>query len=194
MANAAWIAGLGLAATFVTSGRCAAESLQPLTLEILVTDEVGVPADTLRQAQQEASRIFEAAGIRLAWVSGLPKAPRYLIIRFVSKPISLMSRSSDVLGTAASSNGNGATTASLFYDRIALVCGRFGLNASLMLGHVMAHEMGHLLLPPDAHTPAGLMKGGWDMHQSVLASAGRLTFAQDEASLIRARLQRATNR
>jgi hypothetical protein len=192
MGRAIWIAGLGLVGALAVSDRCAAETLEPFTLEVLIMDEVGVSADTLQHAQLEASRIFEAVGIRIVWVSGrMPQAPRYLVVRVVSKPMSRMSRNPGVLGTAASSRDNGATTASLFYERIANECGRFGVDAPLLLGHVMAHEMGHLLLPPGAHTAAGLMKAGWDMHQSVLASAGKLTFAPNQASLIRAHLQRA---
>ena len=158
----------------------------PSALQIEVIDEgPGIP-------DGEASRVFEAVGIRLVWVSGsMPQAPRYLVIRVVSKPMSRMSRNPGVLGTAASSNGNGATIATLYYGRIASQCGRFGVDAPLLLGHVMAHEMGHLLLPAGGHTAAGLMKAGWDMHQSVLASAGKLTFAPNQASLIRAHLQRA---
>lgn len=193
MGRAVWI-GLGLVAALAASDRCAAETIEPLTLEVLVMDEVGVPAGTLQKAQQKASRIFEGVGIRLVWISRMPRGSRYLIIRVVWKPMSTMSRNPGVLGTAAASSDNGATVASLFYERIAVACGRFGVDASLLLGHVMAHEMGHLLLPPGAHTAAGLMKAGWDMHQSVLAGAGKLTFAPKQASLIRARLQRATNR
>ena len=195
MGRAIWIAGLGLVGALAVSDRCAAETLEPFTLEVLIMDEVGVPADTLQHAQREASRIFEAVGIRLVWVSGrMPQAPRYLVIRVVSKPMSQMSRNPGVLGTAASSHENGATTASLFYERIVQESGRLGVDASLLFGHVMAHEMGHLLLPGGSHTPTGLMKAGWDRHQSVLASTGRLTFAPNQASLIRARLSGYANR
>ncbi len=194
MGRAVWIAGLGLVAALAASDRCAAETIEPLALEVLVIDEVGVPADTLRQAQQEASRILGAVGIRLVWVSGqMPQGARYLVIRVISEPMSPMTRNASVLGTAASSKSNGATTASLFYERIVQESGRLGVDASLLLGHVMAHEMGHLLLPGGSHTPTGLMKAGWDRHQSVLASTGKLTFAPNQASLIRARLSTRTN-
>jgi hypothetical protein len=194
MGRTSWIAGLGLVAALVASDRCAAETIEPLTLEVLVMDDVGVPAGTLQQAQQEASRIFGAVGIRLVWVSGrMPQGPRYLVVRVVSKPMSRLSRNPGVLGTAASSKDNGATTASLFYGRMVQESGRLGVDASLLLGHVMAHEMGHLLLPGGSHTATGLMKAGWDRHQSALASTGRLTFAHNQASLIRARLSVQTN-
>jgi hypothetical protein len=191
MGRAVWIAGLGLVAALVACDHCAAETIELLTLEVLTMDEVGVPADTLQQAQQVASRIFEGVGIRLVWISRMPLGSRYLVIRVVLKPMSVMSRNPGVLGTAAASNDNGATLASLFFERIDRQCGRFGIDVSLLLGHVMAHEMGHLLLPPGAHTAAGLMKAGWDLHQSVLALAGKLTFAPNQSSLIRTRLQRA---
>jgi len=46
----------------------------------------------------------------------------------------------------------------LYYSRIHDLAQLLHLDVSL-LGHVMAHEMGHLLLPYGAHAAAGLMKG-----------------------------------
>jgi len=53
------IAGLAMTAGILGSTSAAAEPLEPLTLEVLVLNEVGMPADTLQEAWAEASRIFE---------------------------------------------------------------------------------------------------------------------------------------
>ena len=63
------------------------------------------------------------------------------------------------------------------------------MDASQLLGHVMAHELGHLLLPHGAHSAAGLMRPALDRAQVRAAIAGLLTFTPDQAALIRARLQ-----
>jgi hypothetical protein len=57
-----------------------------------------------------------------------------------------------------------------------------------MLGHVMAHEMGHLLLAREAHALFGLMRGRWHESQVAMVSAGMLTFTNDEAAAIRTRV------
>ena len=54
---------------------------------------------------------------------------------------------------------------------------------------VVAHEIGHLLLPYDSHARSGLMQGGWDQKQARRAEMGLVTFTSDEAALIRRRLE-----
>jgi len=51
-----------------------------------------------------------------------------------------------------------------------------------VLGDVMAHELGHLLLPP-GHSSIGIMRPQIDMMSRTLA-----TFTKDEAAEIRRRL------
>ena len=79
----------------------------------------------------------------------------------------------------------------LYYSRIHDLAQLLHLDVSL-LGHVMAHEMGHLLLPYGAHAATGLMKAGWDTRQAFLAASGALTFDPSQAALIRTRLRRAS--
>ena len=50
-----------------------------------------------------------------------------------------------------------------------------------MLGHVITHEMGHLLLPPKAHSPSGIMQAGLN---TQLAAQGRLFFTASQAQQI----------
>jgi hypothetical protein len=54
-----------------------------------------------------------------------------------------------------------------------------------MLGHVMAHELGHLLLPHGAHSVVGVMRPAWDRAQAKGALEGTMTFTPDQAELIR---------
>ena len=190
MGRAGWVAGLTLMSAVVAGEGSAAESFESLPLEVLVMDHVGVPADTLEQSRHETSRIFEKLGISLVWVEDqMPKGPRYLIVKIVSKAPGRKNRNPGALGIAAASNTNRATVAWLFYERIDQERKRVGVDLSLLLGHVIAHEMGHLLLSHGAHTAAGLMKAGWDMPQAALASQRKLTFAPEQAVAIRARLR-----
>ena len=97
-----------------------------------------------------------------------------------------------MLGVAAGSQEGLPTHAWLFYSRILNQQRALHLDVSLLLGHVMAHEMGHLLLPYGSHSAAGLMKGGWDTSQARLATMGSLMFDPGQAAVIRARF-RSTN-
>ena len=54
-----------------------------------------------------------------------------------------------------------------------------------LLGHVIAHEIGHLLLPTGSHTRTGLMAAAMDLREM---SRRGLRFDVEHGDLIRARL------
>ena len=62
-----------------------------------------------------------------------------------------------------------------------------------MLAHVMAHEVGHLLLP-HGHSATGLMRANWDAADLRRAVYRQLNFTAEQAELIRARLRGTTGR
>ena len=94
-----------------------------------------------------------------------------------------------MLGVAPSTQEARGINLWIFYPRIRAYSAELGMHASQLLGHVMAHEMGHLLLPYGAHAVAGLMRPEWDRAQVRAAAEGLLTFTPDQAALIRERLQ-----
>jgi len=179
---------LALVATLISLQNAAAEHVEELDLNVLIQDQVGVPADTLEKARQEASRIFEELRVRLVWVDRVVPRTRNLIIKIAPKPPRGAGRNPDILGVAVETKQASGTVAWLFYDRIEALRELFNLDAGLFLGHVLAHEMGHLLLPSGSHVMAGIMKAGWDANQARLASAGDLTFGPRQAATIRAYL------
>jgi hypothetical protein len=54
----------------------------------------------------------------------------------------------------------------------------------VLLGHVIAHEVGHLLLPSRPHTRFGIMSTGWGAPQAADAASGTLLFRKDEARVM----------
>lgn len=94
-----------------------------------------------------------------------------------------------MLGVAPSTEEARGINVWIFYPRIKAYSPDLGMHASSLLGHVMAHEMGHLLLPYGAHSLTGIMRPGWDRVQARDANEGQLTFTLDQAALIREGLQ-----
>lgn len=62
---------------------------------------------------------------------------------------------------------------------------RYGTDPAKILGYVMAHELGHLLLGRGAHSFTGIMRGGWDRHQILSVEMSSLRFTNEQARLIR---------
>jgi len=54
-----------------------------------------------------------------------------------------------------------------------------------LLGVVIAHELGHMLLPNQSHAKRGLMEEAWNSGHFRAASAGLLLFADESGELIR---------
>ena len=59
------------------------------------------------------------------------------------------------------------------------------LSLGQLLGHGIAHEIGHLLLGTNSHFPSGLMSAHWNARELKLAARGQLTFSIDQAAAIR---------
>ncbi len=57
-----------------------------------------------------------------------------------------------------------------------------------ILGHAVAHEIGHLLLATDAHSLMGIMKDNYDKDDLFAMGKGHLLFGPDEALVIRKRV------
>jgi hypothetical protein len=94
-----------------------------------------------------------------------------------------------VLGFAAvATDGGLGRIAYVIYDRVQQQASSGAIDETDLMGLVMAHEIGHLLLGPGSQGEAGLMKGRWDRED--LRQFGLVTprFSPREAEDIRAAL------
>jgi len=188
MGTNTWIAGLTLCVGVTGWEPVAAQTPARFAVQVFLQDDAGVPAGVLEQAKQAAVRVFALSHIDLQWIGHGPYQPCSLTIRIVAEPIGATIRGRFVMGIAPETRKARAIIAFAFYDRIQLYSAEVGLDAPRMLGHVMAHELGHLLLPHGSHSLTGVMRGRWDGAQAKQATLGLLTFAPAEAALIRDRL------
>src|SRR5882757_1594587 len=58
----------GFVAVLLGVGVAAAEAI-PVRITVLVNNSAGVSASVLKQAEQETGRIFQPAGVKIAWVN-----------------------------------------------------------------------------------------------------------------------------
>jgi hypothetical protein len=63
-----------------------------------------------------------------------------------------------------------------------------GLSIGQVLGHVTAHEIGHVLLGSSAHGLFGVMKSTYNNKDLLKMVQGRLLFTVEESRVLRARL------
>ena len=188
-----WILGLVLWTVVIGPQSAAGQDASASSIRVLLHDSAGVPLETVERARQEVSRLFRRSNIPFEWIGADRFDASSLSIRIISKPIDAKSRNRLVVGLAPGTREVRGKLAFVFYNRIHLYSAQLGLDTSQMLGHVIAHELGHLLLPYGAHSIAGIMRPAWDRVQVTNAAGGTLAFTSDQAELIRKRLSAAAS-
>lgn len=63
-----------------------------------------------------------------------------------------------------------------------------GVSPGQILGHITAHEIGHVLLESSAHGLCGVMKSTYNNEDLLKMVQGRLLFTIEESRILRARL------
>jgi hypothetical protein len=182
------------AGLFGPLSRASAGPVEPLTIELVVVNHAQVPERILSRGRAEAARIYRALGITLvSSMTGESSVAPRLIVTIVSKPgdvplsdeLATKSVHERVLGVAPGHQNRRDLTVWAFYARIENTGTMRGIDPGVLLGHVIAHEIGHLLLPYDAHSERGIMRAAWDKAQATNAVMGTLTFDRGQAALIR---------
>ena len=75
---------------------------------------------------------------------------------------------------------DGGTYASVFLNPAEDKAAETNLPRILVLSYAAAHEVGHLLLGDQAHTPQGLMKARWDSNDFQAMTQNRFHFSPEQ--------------
>jgi hypothetical protein len=75
----------------------------------------------------------------------------------------------------------------VFWKRVQELHTDFQVDPAGILGSVMAHEMGHLLLGSHAHAISGIMRGHWDSTELHKIAMGTLLFLPSQEHQMRTR-------
>ena len=153
-------AALAVIVLFAAGEPLAAQG-DPTAIVLDVHDYAKVPPSLLKNAELEASRIYAATGVKIVWRHDSAQEPAAAARRFhvlllcaemSAQKIKKDGISDGVLGVA----GHGTGRAHIFVGRVLDHSIRFG-NPSVVLGRVLAHEIGHLLLEERGHSRRGIM-------------------------------------
>jgi hypothetical protein len=72
-------------------------------------------------------------------------------------------------------------------DRVHQVAAAADVDATLLLGRAIAHELGHLLVATSVHSKFGLMRAVWSKHEVQLDRPRDWEFTKSEIAAIRRR-------
>ena len=161
-----------------------AQSLSPALTVRLYTTSV-IPAPELAAASRTAESIlrdtrlditFRHCGHRASPADAVDPCddrltPSEVVVRIINAPTFNTTLTPDAYGVAyVVQQTNRGWLATVFSDRSDQAAARVGVEPGTLLGRVMAHEVGHLLLGGGYHGEAGLMRAHWP--DAVLGRAG----------------------
>jgi hypothetical protein len=181
----------------------------PKTLILSVFNDASVPTEILAQGEARAAHILAQAGIQVEWLncaagdSHVPDQfeqpslcsrigyPSHLSVRIV---LTAQSVREDIFGEAFTGSEGRGTYVKLYYAHLAEPNAHLILGEGELLGCVIAHEVGHLLLGTDSHSREGIMRGRWEDTQLRQAGKGNLQFTPSQAAFMRECLAGGTRR
>jgi len=183
------------------AGRVSEHADQGLTLTVRVYNYARVSAEDMATAERVATRIFQKTGVELSWVDcpltrqevqqnpacQSSHTPTEIILRIVPMFPQGLGLSPSAMGYALPTPPpHRGYLFSISYTRAqAQLQETQGLTLGQLLGHGIAHEIGHLLLGTNSHSPAGLMCAHWNANELVLAAYGQFNFSREQADSIR---------
>jgi hypothetical protein len=197
--------GLLLAAFSLT----AVESAE---LRITVFDRSGLDEQTKASIFEGVTRIFAQARIDLVWRNGDLASAESRTLQAPEQPrkereaeaacrarvdIALDLLREAPQGVRGSVMGMGLPFATeglnvrVFLDRVHAAGARQNQQPTTVAAHVLAHEVGHVLLRSYGHSKSGLMAAFWTEHEYWRIANGMLLFSRSESLSMRNTLAKA---
>ena len=163
---------------------------------VLVYDYVHLRPDVLTASEETAGTILRQAGIETEWLDCPPSPAEFekypacykdpgttaFALRILPESMARkLHRDDEPLGFALPCRDTtSACPVTIFYYRVAdLAHGH--TRAERILGHVIAHELGHVLLNSNTHTLIGIMRGVWSPEDLMRMAWSYLFFTPDQA-------------
>jgi hypothetical protein len=154
-----------------------------LKLTVVIYDHAHISTETLVAAETTASTIFGRTGVQVVWRDGFsyaaerrdvltppPEDPATLVVKLQPESEAARYGVRSVCGGMAL--GANATAFVRRFD-------------ATWLGYIMAHEIGHILLGPNAHAIVGIMRGTLLPEDWEKAAQGTLAFTHSQNQQIR---------
>jgi hypothetical protein len=167
-------------------------------IRVGVYNDAHVDRLALYDAEHQVAGLFAEAGVKITWLD-YSHQQRRARCQPEDSSADFFLRIASAFGTIPQNSGTDALgqsmipptgygyvpcgTASVFYDRVIAFASVWAPNSREILGDVLAHELGHLLLGP-LHSPQGIMKAFWTFDDLDLARRGRLRFTKEQLAML----------
>ena len=179
------------------TGDAKSASAQAAALQVQVYDYTGFSPAALHEFITRTEEILTSAGVSVevdACARGVSTpcesrrgSFRQLVIRVVAgAPRNSNQARWQHLGQSIATR-DGGTYASVYLKLAEEEAAETNLPRILVLSYAAAHEVGHLLLGDEAHTPQGLMKASWEAADFQAIAQNRFHFSAEQARELKRR-------
>lgn len=179
-----------------------AEGSSAVRVVVRVQNYADVPKQELQAAEAEAQRILGRAGVFAEWTECNPRNPvpsqpceqglaanEFNLSLLPEKMARGFGQRDTVYGFAAPCERTAATCYAYVFDARIDATSEQTISHAALLGHVAAHELGHLLLYDVHHSASGIMTARWGEDELRAAAKGDLLFFHSQAERMRAGLR-----
>jgi len=192
-----------LALILLSHASLRAEGDEARTVSIRIHNYAHIQDGALARAQEVVSGMYGTIGVRTDWLEPLQQSegifdsvgapdckPSDLMVIILTAAMANRGVIPEsILGFAAADPGVGGRIAYVIYDRVKDITQGTQVDDMRMMGIVMAHEIGHLLLTDRSHSEDGLMRGNWQPSEFRSLRPGDLRFSDLQAVEIRRTLR-----
>ncbi len=189
-------------AILVVSQCANAQTQAPTTLRVRPSIKLriynyGISNTLLLRSEKEATAIFNHAGLAVGWVDcplSAEESPSYpgcmntmrstdFTIRILTmRDARRIAMHRDALGEALECQGDySGCSAYIFYRDIQELAREWDASESEILGHALAHEIGHLLLGANSHSSEGIMRASWREQELSTIARSHLFFTDEQS-------------
>jgi hypothetical protein len=168
---------------------------QQTRVTVLVHNYAHLPRQILSDAKDRTSLIFRKAGVEVEWAdcplndedpSSYPECPAVvdatqLFLRIFPKTAAKMEDGGQAFVAARIAN--------IFWNRVEERAQRLNVSAPRVMGHTIAHELGHLLLGSNSHSPVGIMTARWSAQVLTRICQEGLYFNRQQSEVIRSEVR-----
>ena len=157
----------------------------------------GISRTLLLRSEGEATAILNHAGLAVGWVDcplsaeefgsypdclntmgGTDFTVRILTMRDAQR----IAMHRDAMGEALECLGDhSGCSAYIFYREVQELARDWDASESELLGHALAHEIGHLLLGANSHSSEGIMRANWRQQELNTIARAHLFFTDEQS-------------
>jgi hypothetical protein len=174
-------------------------------LRVRVNNYTQASPSIVAKAEREAGRILGEAGLRMVWLDC--PMEHYGGVHVQQNPCLEPLEATDIVLRVLSERTQNKFQdtvfgfavvpifASVYYDYALRSAKRDNdeFEVPVILGCVIAHELGHLLLGSNSHSGSGVMQPQWGRKQVKQALTGGLLFTHEQSKHIQAEVERRTS-